>query len=58
MTKRKKSLKNALKKINQINSSVPKIIFKTKNLIVTLKSKSQLIKWMKLYPEGKYVINY
>ena len=57
MRKRRKSFKKALKKIKQMRNSVPRIIFKTKNLIVTLKHKRQLNKWIKLYPDGEYVIN-
>ena len=57
MRKRKKSFKTALKKIKKMRTSVPRIIFKTKNLVVTLKHKNQLNKWIKLYPDGEYVIN-
>ncbi len=57
MRKRRTSFKSALKKIEKIRNSVPKIIFKTKNLVVTLKDKHQLKKWIKLYPDGEYVIN-
>ena len=32
----------------------PKIIFTAKNLTVTLKSKTQLDKWIQMYPEGTY----
>lgn len=57
MRKRRKTFKTALKQIDKIRNSVPKIIFKTKNLVVTLKDKHQLKKWIKLYPEGEYIIN-
>ena len=57
MRKRKKTFKKALKEIEKIRNSVPKIIFKTKNLIVTLKHKRQLDRWIKLYPDGEYIIN-
>lgn len=57
MRKRRKTFKTALKQIEKIRNSVPKIIFKTKNLVVTLKDKNQLKKWIKLYPEGEYIIN-
>ena len=53
--KRKKNIKET---INNIKNSVPKIIFKAKNLVVTLKNTDQLKTWLKLYPEGKYTINY
>ena len=32
----------------------PKIIFTARNLTVTLKSKTQLDKWIQMYPEGTY----
>tara|TARA_B100001758_G_C18161934_1_gene479593 strand:+ start:165 stop:353 length:189 start_codon:yes stop_codon:yes gene_type:complete len=56
--KRKKSINKTLKKISQIKKSVPKIVFKASNIVVTLKSKSQLDKWLDIYPDGKYQINY
>ena len=54
--KRKKSLKKTLKIIKEIKSNTPKIIFKVKNLVVTLRNKSQLNRWLELYPDGKYTI--
>ena len=56
--KRKKSLKKTYDSLLKIKSKVPKIIFKAKNLVVTLKNESQLKKWLDLYPHGKYTINY
>jgi len=56
--KRKKHIKKALEKIEIIKKSVPKIVFKANNIVVTLKNKSQLGRWLELYPEGKYQINY
>ena len=56
--KRKKSLKKTLDALLQIKNSVPKIIFRAQNIVVTLKSKNQLNRWLELYPEGKYTINY
>ena len=53
---RKKSLKKTLKIIKEIKSKTPKIIFKVKNLVVTLRNKSQLNRWLELYPDGKYTI--
>ena len=55
--KRKKHLKKALDKIKMIKKSVPKIIFKANNLVVTLKNKKQLSRWLEIYPDGKYIIN-
>jgi len=55
--KRKKHIKKALDKIEMIKKSVPKIIFKANNLVVTLKSKRQLSRWLEIYPDGKYIIN-
>ena len=56
--KRKKHIKNALGKIEEIKGKVPKIVFKAHNIIVTLKNKSQLSRWLETYPEGTYDINY
>jgi len=56
--KRRQSIKKTLKEVALINSSAPKIIFKARNLIVTLRNKSQLKKWLDTYPDGKYQINY
>ena len=53
---RKKSLKKTLKIIKEIKSNTPKIIFKVKNLVVTLRNKSQLNRWLELYPDGKYTV--
>ncbi len=55
--KRKKSLKKTIQEINLIKKSVPKIIFRAKNLVVTLKNKDQIKRWLELYPEGTYQIN-
>lgn len=54
--KRKKSKEKTLKIIKEIKSSTPKIIFTARNLVVTLRKKSQLDTWLSLYPEGKYTI--
>ena len=56
--KRKKSMNKTLKVLHEIKQKVPKITFKAPNLVVTLKHKSQLSTWLKLYPEGTYTINY
>jgi len=56
--KRKKHLKKALEKIEMIKKSVPKIVFTANNLVVTLKNKDQLSRWLEIYPNGKYSINY
>ena len=55
--KRKKSINKAIKEISLINKKVPKIIFRANNLIVTLKNKTQLKRWLDLYPEGTYQVN-
>ena len=39
---------------NRTTKVLPKIIFTSKNLTVTLKSKEQLKKWLQMYPEGSY----
>ena len=56
--KRKKSLKQTRDALIKIKNSVPKIIFRANNTIVTLRSKSQISRWLEIYPEGKYTINY
>jgi hypothetical protein len=43
--------------LNEIKNSTPSIVFKARNLIVTLRNKSQLKTWLNLYPEGTYTIN-
>ena len=55
--KRRKSLKKTIQEINVIKKSVPKIIFRAKNLVVTLKNKEQIKRWLELYPEGTYEVN-
>ena len=55
--KRRKSLKKTIQEINVIKKSVPKIIFRAKNLVVTLKNKEQIKRWIELYPDGTYEIN-
>ena len=55
--KRKKSLIKAMKIINKIKKSAPRIIFKYKSLTVTLRNEQQLKRWISLYPEGKFTIN-
>ena len=50
--KRKKNDKKRIEILNTIKNKIPKIIFKAKNIVVTLKSKDQLKKWLEIYPEG------
>jgi len=57
MIKRKKSSSQKEKIIQEIKNRTPKIVFTAKNLVVTLRSRSQLNKWLKIYPDGKYVIS-
>lgn len=54
--KRKNSLKKTMKILNEIKNTTPNIIFKAQNLVVTLRNKSQLNRWLQLYPDGKYTI--
>ncbi|MBU46925.1 MAG: hypothetical protein CMD28_05785 [Flavobacteriales bacterium] len=56
--RRGESLSKTLKAISEIKDRVPKIIFRAQNLVVTLRSKSQLKRWIDLYPKGTYTINY
>ena len=55
---RKKSLKKTLDAIIKIKNSAPKIVFRAHNIVVTLRNKSQINRWLKIYPEGKYTINH
>jgi len=56
MIKRKKSSSQKEKIIQEIKNRTPKIIFTVKNLIVTLRNRNQLDRWLEMYPEGQYVI--
>ena len=58
MTKRRIAKSKREKILNEIKNSTPSIVFKARNLIVTLRNKSQLKTWLSLYPEGTYTINY
>ena len=54
--KRKKSLKKTLNTVIEIKNSTPKIIFKTESLVVTLRNKAQLNRWLKIYRNACYTI--
>jgi len=56
MIKRKKSSSQKEKIIQEIKNRTPKIVFTAKNLVVTLRSRSQLNKWLEIYPDGQYII--
>ena len=56
--KRKRTFKKTWDKIKEIKNSTPKIIFTAHNIVVTLKNKTQLNRWLEIYPDGKYTINY
>ena len=56
MSKRKKSASRKQKIIDEIKKRTPNIVFTAKNLIVTLRNRNQLDRWLELYPDGKYVI--
>jgi len=56
MIKRKKSSSQKEKIIQEIKNRTPKIVFTVKNLIVTLRNRNQLDRWLEMYPEGQYVI--
>ena len=56
--KRNRSFKKTWETIKEIKNSTPKIIFRAHNLVVTLRNKTQLNRWLKIYPDGKYTINY
>ena len=46
--------KKAEKILDKIKNNSPSIIFKTKTMTVTLKTKDQLKKWLDMYPTGEY----
>jgi hypothetical protein len=56
MSKRKKSLSKTKQILQDIKKRTPRIVFTAKNLIVTLRNRSQLDKWLKIYPDGKYIV--
>ena len=57
MTTRRIAKSKREKILNEIKNSTPSIVFKARNMIVTLRNKSQLKTWLNLYPEGTYTIN-
>lgn len=57
MTTRRIAKSKREKILNEIKNSTPSIVFKARNLIVTLRNKSQLKTWLNLYPEGTYTVN-
>lgn len=46
--------RKAEKILEKIKNNSPSIIFKTKSMTVTLKTKEQLKKWLDMYPTGEY----
>ena len=46
--------RKAEKILDKIKNNSPSIIFKTKTMTVTLKTKEQLKKWLEMYPAGEY----
>ena len=46
--------KKAEKILDKIKNNSPSIIFKTKTMTVTLKTKEQLKKWLDMYPTGEH----
>ena len=56
MSARKKTTSKRDKMIAEIKRRTPKIIFTAKNLIVTLRNRNQLDRWLEMYPDGQYVI--
>ena len=46
--------RKAEKILDKIKNNSPSIIFKTKSMTVTLKTKEQLKKWLDKYPAGEY----
>ena len=56
MSKSRNSLSKTKQILKEIKKRTPKIVFTAKNLIVTLRNRSQLDKWLEIYPDGKYII--
>ena len=56
MSTRKKTASKREKILAEIKKRTPKIVFTAKNLIVTLRNRNQLDRWLAIYPEGKYII--
>ena len=56
MSRRKILSKKKEKIIKEIKDRTPEIVFTARNIIVTLRNKSQLERWLNIYPDGKYVI--
>ena len=46
--------RKAEKILDKIKNNSPSIIFKTKTMTVTLKTKEQLKKWLDKYPTAEY----
>ena len=46
--------RKAEKILDKIKNNSPSIVFKTKTMTVTLKTKEQLKKWLDMYPTGEY----
>ena len=46
--------RKAEKILDKIKNNAPIIIFRTKTMTVTLKTKEQLKKWLDMYPTGEY----
>ena len=56
MSKRTKAISKTKQIFQDIKKRSPKIVFSAKNLIVTLRNRSQLVKWLNIYPDGEYII--
>ena len=54
---RRISKSKRIKNFERLKSIKPYIVFKANKLIVTLKNKEQLARWLLRYPEGTYTIN-
>ena len=56
MSKRKKSPRKREKILAEIKKRTPNIVFTARNLVVTLRNRNQLNRWLEMYPDGKYVV--
>ena len=57
MSKKRISKARKIKELEKLKTIKPLIVFKANKLVVTLKNKEQLKRWLIRHPEGSYTIN-
>jgi len=57
MSKKRISKAKKIKELEKLKKNKPLIVFKANKLVVTLKNKEQLKRWLIRHPEGSYTIN-